>query len=258
MANLQVTICVRVKQGEKRRWVVTNGKTDPAGPLYLRWYAASSAKYERAGNSFDEAELAQMRLERKLKAASIGAVIPDEAPVPKSHRCAAVLIAYLAFLRTTTKRNGRRYNERAIKAREASVQEFLKLTGKLYVGQITRTDLLRYKEYLYSQGRADRKSQTIQYVYAVLNRLTQKNYPPIGQLIAHKIHTPPLIRSHGHRDRHGPLPPCELSSLLGSYDQLFLPVQPVDALGIHMPSLAPQQHRQPPILVHFESPYFAL
>jgi len=71
MANLQVTICVRVKQGEKRRWVVTNGKTDPAGPLYLRSYAGSSAKYERAGDSFDEAELAQMRLERKLKAASI-------------------------------------------------------------------------------------------------------------------------------------------------------------------------------------------
>ena len=38
MANLQVTICVRVKEGEKRRWVVANGKTDLAGPLYLRWY----------------------------------------------------------------------------------------------------------------------------------------------------------------------------------------------------------------------------
>ena len=156
MANLQVTICVRVKEGEKRRWVVANGKTDPAGPLYLRWYAGSSAKYEKAGASFDEAEIAQIRLERKLKAASIGAVIPNEAPLaPKSHRCTDVLTAYLAFLRTTTKRNGRKYKEGSITAREANVQEFLKVVGRAYAEQITRTDLLRYKEYLYSRGRAN-------------------------------------------------------------------------------------------------------
>ena len=95
MANLQVTICVRIKEGEKRRWVVANGKTDPAGPLYLRWYAGSSAKYEKAGDSFHEAEIAQLRLERKLKAQSQGFTVPEEAPVPTSRRCDIVLAAYL-------------------------------------------------------------------------------------------------------------------------------------------------------------------
>jgi hypothetical protein len=96
MANLQVTICVRVKESEKRRWVVANGKTDPAGPLYLRWYAGSGAKYEKAGNSFHEAEIAQLRLKRKLKAQSQGFTVPEEAPVPTSHRCDIVLTVDLA------------------------------------------------------------------------------------------------------------------------------------------------------------------
>ena len=46
------------------------------------------------------------------------------------------------------------------------------------------------------------------------------------------------------RCRTGHLPP-----LFGPYDQALLPVQPVDALGIDMPTFAPQQHRQPPIPV---------
>jgi integrase len=135
--------------------VVANGKTDPAGPLYLRWYAGSGAKYEKAGISFHEAEIAQLRLERKLKAQSQGFTVPEEAPVPTSHRCDIVLTAYLAYLRATTKRNGRKYNERAILSRESNIQEFLKVTGRVHVEQIIRADLLRYKKFLNDQGRAN-------------------------------------------------------------------------------------------------------
>ena len=48
------------------------GKNDPVGPLYLRYYHGSFPKYVKAGRFYDEAEVAKLRLERKLKAASLG------------------------------------------------------------------------------------------------------------------------------------------------------------------------------------------
>src|SRR5438876_5943129 len=114
MANLKVVVVVRVKCADgKRNWARANGKTDSPGPLYLRWYEGSKQRHTKAGATFDEAELAASRLERKLKAASQGFVVPDDnSDTKNSHRGYDCLDAYLKLLRTTTKRNGRKYNER--------------------------------------------------------------------------------------------------------------------------------------------------
>jgi integrase len=105
--------------------------------------------------SSKEAELAQIRLERKLKAASQGFTVPEEAATPSSHSCSSILASYLSYLKTTTKRNGRKYNARSIRSRETNIQQFVKVTGRVYAEQITRADLLRYRDFLYGQGRAN-------------------------------------------------------------------------------------------------------
>lgn len=64
-----------------------------------------------------------------------------------------------------------------------------------------------------------------------------------------RVATPTLVWSPRYRRRDGSLSTSQLAPLLGSHDQLFLAVQAVNALGIHMPSLAPQQHCQPPVPV---------
>src|SRR5512141_2065924 len=71
---------------------------------------------------------------------------------------------------------------------------------------------------------------------------------PVRQLIAHKIHAPAVVRSYSYAGWHGPSS-RHLPSLFRSYNQAFLPVQSIDALGIHMPAFAPQQHRPPAIAV---------
>ena len=65
---------------------------------------------------------------------------------------------------------------------------------------------------------------------------------------AHKIHAPALVRCHRNRLRHT-LTARDLPPLLRAHDQLFLAVEPVNALRIHLPSLPPQQHRQTSIAI---------
>jgi integrase len=150
MANLRVTIVVRTTSPEgKRGWIKANGKTDPPGPLYLRYCQGSKPRYEKAGATFDEAEMAQMRLERKLKAHSQGFVVPEEtADAKKSHRISDVITAYLADLRLN------RRPEKSIKSKKSELEEFAKFCGKVYVEQITRTDLIAYRNHLLDAGKA--------------------------------------------------------------------------------------------------------
>lgn len=150
MANLKVIIVVRTKDaGGNRNWVIANGKTDPPGPLYLRWYERSMHRHTKAGNSFDEAELAQMRLERKLKAQSQGFVLRDETPGQKFHSIPEVMMAYLADLRLN------RRPERSIRSKKSELEEFAKFCGKVCVEQISRADLVSYRNHLLDAGRAD-------------------------------------------------------------------------------------------------------
>ena len=99
MANIRTRIVIRTTTPEgKRSWVVANGKTDPSGSYYIRHCVGDKPRYTHAGATYQEAELEQVRLERRLKAASIGAVIPEEAPDPRAHRIADVIAAYLLDL----------------------------------------------------------------------------------------------------------------------------------------------------------------
>jgi hypothetical protein len=100
MANLRASIVVRTK-GPKRSWLIANGKTDPAGSYYVRYSVGSTPRYEFAGATYEEAEAKQIKIENRLKAASIGAVLIEDAPTDtkKSHRIEDVIAVYLDDLR---------------------------------------------------------------------------------------------------------------------------------------------------------------
>lgn len=122
--------------------------------IYVRHCQGSTPKYVKAGDNFDEALVAKIRFERRLRAQSVGATIPEDVASPMSHRCDACLDSYVAFLRSTRKRNGRKYVESSILARESDINAFLKFSPCVYVEQITREILLRYKNHLYERGMA--------------------------------------------------------------------------------------------------------
>jgi len=148
MANLRVRIVVRHKKDGKRSWIVANGKTDPPGTYYLRQSVGSQPKYTRAGDRFDEAETAKIRLERKLKAESQGFIVPEEisADAKKFHRITDVITTYLSDLRLN------RRPAKSIKGKKSELEEFAKFCGKVYVEQINRTDLITYRNHLLDAG----------------------------------------------------------------------------------------------------------
>jgi hypothetical protein len=150
MANLHVTIVVRTTSPEgKRGWTKANGKTDPAGPLYLRYCQGRKPRYEKAGANLDEAEAAKIRLERKLKARSQGFVLPEETvDAKKSHRISDVIAAYLADLRLN------RRPAKSVKSKKFELEEFARFCGKAYVEEIRRADLVAYRNHLLDAGKA--------------------------------------------------------------------------------------------------------
>jgi integrase len=142
MSNLKVKIVLRLPASKGRGWVEANGKTDPQGTYYLRFYAGSQMKYERVEGDFHEAELALLRKERKLLAHSQGFVLPDERKpedAAKLHRIPDVITAYLADLREN------RRPEKSIRSKKTELEEFAKFCGKSYVEEITRKDLIAYR-----------------------------------------------------------------------------------------------------------------
>jgi len=157
MANLRVRIVVRTKGSDgKRSWVPATGKNDPAGPLYLRYYRGPSPKYIKAGRFLDEAEAAKLRLERKLKAASMGLEVPDDGlEGTERHHWRDCFDSYITTLRGKTKRNGWKYSAKSIREREANILEFARFIAKPFVENYTTDDMLRYKEHLFALGRAN-------------------------------------------------------------------------------------------------------
>jgi hypothetical protein len=97
MANLNVTIVVRTTGPKGRRWVKATGTSDPAGPLDLRWYEGDTQRHQAVAGSFGEAEMAKMRLEKKLRAAT-----PDRERIARRRilitRLAAIAPAIAAHL----------------------------------------------------------------------------------------------------------------------------------------------------------------
>jgi integrase len=129
--------------------VIANGKTDPPGGYYLRHCQGSSPKYIKVGNFYDEAEMAQMRLERKLKAQSLGFTVHEEnADSKKFHRIPDIIVAYLSDLRLN------RRPEKSIRSRKTELEEFAKFSGKVYVEEINRADLIEYRNHILDAGKA--------------------------------------------------------------------------------------------------------
>jgi integrase/recombinase XerD len=98
VANLAAKIVLRLPASAGRGWLTPNGKTDPPGTYYIRFYEGSAMKQERVDGDFHEAELALLRKERLLKAHSQGFVLlKEKAPdgAAKAHRLTEIISAYI-------------------------------------------------------------------------------------------------------------------------------------------------------------------
>jgi hypothetical protein len=137
MANLKVVIVVRATDEGKRNWVPATGKKDPAGPLYLRHYEGGTVRYTKTSDTYEEAEMAKMRLERKLKAKSQGFVVPEEPVVANARPWRTAIDVYISYLKGKIKRNGWKYDARSTAAREKNILEFATLIGKPYIENYT-------------------------------------------------------------------------------------------------------------------------
>jgi integrase len=156
--SMTVSFWIRLNKNSKRKYVRikdrarTIASCGPKDVYALRY----GTKWEFVGQDLTAAldKLNERRAEGRKGV--LGTLPTSEAPrVPDKPSPAETLASYLAFLRTTTKRNGRKYNERSIKSREANILEFVELIGKPYVEQYDRADMLRYKALLYSQGKVN-------------------------------------------------------------------------------------------------------
>ena len=86
----------------------------------------------------------------------MGFEVPDEQSNGMGlHHWRDCLDSYVTSLRGKTKRNGWKYNDKSIREREATIREFTHLVNKPFVENYTTADMLRYKEHLYSLGRAN-------------------------------------------------------------------------------------------------------
>lgn len=153
MANLKVTIVVRVAQDGKRRWVPAKGKGDPSGSYYLRYCQGKIPKYVKVktGNTYDQAEIACMKLERKLKAQSQGFTVPDSTPDVTQHRITDVIAVYLAKL-AEPKSDGDPTPIKSQNAAKSELEKFAAWCGKTYVEEIDRDVLIGFRHYLYAEG----------------------------------------------------------------------------------------------------------
>jgi hypothetical protein len=82
-------------------------------------------------------------------------VAPEPGEGTNLHHWRDCLDSYITTLRRKTKRNGWKYNNKSNREREANILEFVHLIGKPYLEHYSPTDMLRYKEHLYSLGRAN-------------------------------------------------------------------------------------------------------
>jgi hypothetical protein len=123
MANLKVSIVIRTSDATGRRgWAKATGKkSDPAGPLYIRWYEGSSQRNDAVKGCYEEAEMAQLRKRNELRAASIGAVIPGAVDSKTSRHWRNALASFIDHLNSKTKRNGWPYDARSVRSREKNI-----------------------------------------------------------------------------------------------------------------------------------------
>ena len=139
----------------QRKWIDANGKTDPQGTFYIQFYKGSKTQFEclKDVKDFHEAELALLRFERKLKAASQGFVLPEEPTVveTKNHRHQECIASYEQWLGTTKKKNGRGYTKKSIKERVNELVRLVAWCPVRHIEDITRKHLIGWRDYLYAE-----------------------------------------------------------------------------------------------------------
>jgi integrase len=156
MANLTVTILVRTTQDGKRVWIPASGKTDPAGSYYIRFCEGSRQriikryKHEQQDvviESYEDAEIAKLRLERKFKATSQGFIVAEAKPSPLAHRITDVIVAYLVD-QAKPDQNGEFKSKKTLNSKKSELEKFAAFCGKTYVEEIDTKVLIRYRDHL--------------------------------------------------------------------------------------------------------------
>jgi len=148
MANLTVTILIRTTQNGKRAWIPATGKNDPAGAFYLRWCQGSRPRFTKVGDTYEDAELAQLRKERELKAASQGFIVPEQSKSnPMAHRITDVIEKYMTD-QGAPDQNGEYKSKKSLNSTRFELETFTEFSRKTYVEEITRNVLIDYRDYL--------------------------------------------------------------------------------------------------------------
>jgi|GEM_PF-6258402 integrase len=180
----KVTLCLRVKHEGKypyyRASIAKNGRVEPFvawvkkrrktfddGTYHLRLKGPTGKQmYVPVGADPGVARAKQIAKQAELDAVTTGVkvtvsdAICFEVPQGPSegnglHHWRDCLNSYISTLGEKTKRNGWKYKAKSNREREANILEFAELIAKPYVEHYTTADMLRYKERLYSLGRAN-------------------------------------------------------------------------------------------------------
>lgn len=154
---IKVVIRTTDKVTKKRRWVLATGKkTDPQGPLYLRFCVGSKPHYEHTGSDrYDVALAAKIKLERKLKAQELGAVIPEEpaAPAPKEHHRIIDVTEAHVVEESKPDKNGDVRSAKSLGSIRSEMAAFVKWSGKTFVDELTRETMVGYRDWLLTVGK---------------------------------------------------------------------------------------------------------
>lgn len=137
----------------KPGWCVVNGVEEfhPEGVYHLSYYVGDKRKQEGVGK---HAVLAQRALEQRI------ASEPEEAPAPAPQQDRATLAnckdKFLAFKRTTAKKDGTPLDKETVDAYEQQVTEFLSVCKHKYPADVDGMDLRLYMAALRERGLSHR------------------------------------------------------------------------------------------------------
>lgn len=149
MANLKVRLVSRVTNPEgKRSWVAATAASHPA-PLYLLYYSGSRPVYEKTADNWEDAEIAKMRAEKRLRIESVGGIAPSETAtsIRKRLPIAEVIDAYITEISKPDK-NGDFRPEKSINSTKSELTKFRVWSKKVYLDEITRQLLVTWRDEL--------------------------------------------------------------------------------------------------------------
>jgi len=170
MANLHATIIVRTVRDGHRKFTVVDKDCGPAD-YYIRFCMGSKPVTRKAGSTWEQAELAKLRQESKLRG---GVIVPELKP-NLAHHVSLTITAYLEQLREN------RRPARSIKAKETELRDFARRCRKQYVEEITRKDLIAFRNTLTDEGYAN--VTVLNRMMSVVTWLKQNPLKPVTGLL---------------------------------------------------------------------------